>query len=574
MYGIIILDIPVSPHGAHGMVPRSLLEGTQVKASRLAAAIMAVALALGLGLPVHAQGPAQVWVDDDYCRLCDNNGHIWQVDAFASITAGLQAVAPGGTVYVLPGRYQEEVLIGQPCRLIADSSGPVILNPRFGDVALTIASNDVMVQGFTITAGRQAAIQVLGPAFQQVPIRGVALHQNRVLGGYFGIAVNINALARPAGEWEYGLLPATGIEITDNTVSGCTRGIYVYNARATIAGNTVSAVASEGIGIYSSQGSSASIRDNTVTVDSPNARAIYILDNEGTTIEGNTLIGTTEALTPTTALALYGYRGLLVSNNTVQGFQWGLNALTGGSARITGNTFDRTMACAISVRTAITTTEVTIENNTVRGACWGLRLDDDGGYGLQANVQGNTFGGNIVGILLAASLKKDQVRIRGNAFCGNLAAALRSESLAPIDAADNWWGANDGPRPGGSGELVEGLGRCVVVPWIRLQANTRTERDGRVVVTATLADSRYAMSGSRLTFRADRGTFAESGAAGYSTLTDWRGEAQATLNLPYGEQATLTITTDCGPGIALRAAFPRSWLDRQAGVGAYARELQ
>ncbi|MCL6430788.1 MAG: right-handed parallel beta-helix repeat-containing protein, partial [Anaerolineae bacterium] len=514
-----------------------------------------------------------VWVDDDYCQFCRNDGHIWQVDAFANIAAGLRAVAPGGTVYVLPGRYEEGVRIDRPCRLVADSSGGAIIAPRFADVALTIAANQVTVEGLTVLAGRRAAIQVIGPGFQQEPIRGITIRRNRILGGYFGVAVNINALASAVGEWEYGLLPATGIEIRDNLVSGCTRGIYVYNTRATIAGNTVSGVLTDGIGIYSSRHSSTSIRENTVTAGTPNARAIYILDNESSTIERNTLIGTTEPLTPTTALALYGYRNVLVANNTVQGFQWGLNALTGGTARIAGNTFDRTVACALSVGTVITSTEVTIENNTIRSACWGLRLDDDGGYGLRASVQGNAFHENITGVLLGPSVKKDQVRIRGNIFCGHVAAALRSESLAPIDATDNWWGANDGPRPDGSGALVEGLGRFMVEPWLRLQASARTEQDGRVVVTAALANIRYRLPGCPLSFRTDRGTFAESGAAQYTAVADWRGEAQATLNLPYGEQATVTVTPDCGPGVALRVAAPWLWLDRQAATGAFGRGL-
>ena len=535
-----------------------------MKASRLVVAAIVAVLSLSLALPARAQSPAQVWVDDDYCRLCLNEGHTWQVDAFATITAGLRAVASGGTVYVRPGWYQEEeVLIGRPCRLVAEGPGEAVLFPRFSDVTLTSAANSETVQGLTVAGGRRAAIQVVGPSFQREPIRSIVLRQNRVHGGYFGVAVNIGALASAVGEWEYGRLPAGDVEITDNTVSGCTRGIYVYNADATIAGNSVADLARDGIGIYSSQGSTSSIRTNTVRVESPNARAIYVLDNEGTTIDGNTLVGTTEPLTPTTALALYGYADLSISNNSVQGFHWGLNALTGGSVRIAGNTFERAMAWAISVGTSITTTEVTIENNVVRGAYCGVRLDDDGCYGMRASLRGNSFHDNVVGVLLAASLKKDQVQIRGNSFCGDVVAALRNESPVPVEASDNWWSANDGPRPGGSGELVEGLGGVLAYPWLRLQAATRTEPDGRVLITATLANERYRMPDRSVFFATDSGTFVETNAPERAALTDWRGEAQATLNPLNGGGATVIIHTNCGPGIAVRIAAPRLSSERQ-----------
>ena len=44
-----------------------------------------------------------VWVDDNYCGGCPNDGYAWGTDAFATILDGINAVAESGTVYVPVG---------------------------------------------------------------------------------------------------------------------------------------------------------------------------------------------------------------------------------------------------------------------------------------------------------------------------------------------------------------------------------------------------------------------------------------------------------------------------------------
>lgn len=515
-----------------------------MRAWRLAAGILLVALNLWPALPAHAQAPLQLWVDDDYCSTCRNGGHAWGIDAFPTISAALRAAVPGATVRVAPGLYQEDVLISQPVRLVATGPG-VVLSPRHADVTVTVAANSVTIDGLEVTAGTQAGILVMGPDFQRVPIRDITIRGNSVRSGLFGIAVNID----PA--WNYGTLPAGSIEISHNSVSGCTRAIYVYNAQAEIHSNAVSELAPEGIGIYSSQRSVSRIIENTVHAGSPNSRAICVLDNQGTLIDGNLLVGTANVLTPTTAITLYGFEDLVVRGNRVDGFYWGTTAYTGGTARMEGNQFYNTAAWAISFGTTITTTRVTIANNLISGSYWGLRLDDDGGYGLQAAVQGNSFSNNVVGVQLASSVSGDEVAIHGNAFCGNLNAGLQSEAEAPIDATENWWGANDGPRPDGSGDRVRGLGTISVSPWMRLSASATTVSDGVTRILATLASERYRLSGASLAFTTTEGAFAETQAATYTLRTDDNGQAQVTLTLDPEQRASVSIGSSCGPILSL-----------------------
>ena len=516
-----------------------------MKGWRLATGLLLVGLVLWPAAPVHAQSPVQLWVDDDYCAVCTNDGHVWRANAFSSISAAIHAAGAGGIIHVLPGRYREDVVIDRPCTLQGEGPGKVELMPRASDVTLIVAANDTVVQGLEISGGRQAGILVLGPAFQREPIRRVAIRQNVLRGGLFGVAVNIDS------SWAYGLLPALDVEIRNNTVTGCTRAIYVYNSQAAITGNRVAELRPEGIGIYSSAGSVSEISDNTVQVEAGGGQAIYILDNRGTRIDRNTLVGSTEIFSPTTGLALYNYADLALSNNTVRGFYWGATGYTGGSARITSNTFDGAVAWALSLGTAITHTETLIQDNVIRGSYWGLRLDDDGGYGLQAAVQGNQLADNVVGILLGASVQREQVRIHGNDLCGNLVAGLRNESSAPVDAAENWWGANDGPGPVGSGDRIEGAGGAMAAPWMYFAAVPQTLPGGRVIITASLRGSHYALANREMTFATDSGTFAETHTAGRSLRTDGRGEAQATL-LPLHSLATVSIRLGCGPALVLR----------------------
>jgi len=515
-----------------------------VRAWRLAVGVLVIVLALGPALPAHAGAPLHLWVDEDYCSTCSNGAHVWNVDAFSTISAALRAAAPGATVHVAPGSYYEDVRIAQPVRLLATGPG-VILSPRRAQVTVAVAANGVTVDGLEVAGGSQAAILVTGPDFQREPIRDVTIRGCTVRGGLFGIAVNIDLA------WNYGTLPAEMVEISDNTVSGCTRAIYVYNAEAEITRNDVSQLAPEGIGIYSSQGSVSHIVANTVRADAPHNRAIYILDNQGTVVDRNSLVGTADVLTPTTAITLDGYDDLVLSNNRVDGFYWGTHAYTGGTARVERNSFHNTAAWAISFGTAITTTQVTIADNLISGSYWGLRLDDDSGYGLQAAVYGNSFSNNVIGVQLASSVTGDEVALHGNAFCGNLSAGLRSEAEAPIDARENWWGANSGPGPAGSGDQVKGVGTISVSPWVRLSASATSAGEGRTRIVATLASDHYRLGDYPLVFSTTQGTFISSADTTCSVPTEADGTAQVTLTLAQGQGATVYVGSSCGPVLSL-----------------------
>ncbi|MBU0742181.1 right-handed parallel beta-helix repeat-containing protein, partial [bacterium] len=71
---------------------------------------------------LYDYAPTTVWVDDDYCDGCANDGHVWGYDAYDNIQDGVDAVS-GSTVYVAAGNYVEAILIEDPVTLLGATAG-------------------------------------------------------------------------------------------------------------------------------------------------------------------------------------------------------------------------------------------------------------------------------------------------------------------------------------------------------------------------------------------------------------------------------------------------------------------
>ncbi|MCW5852638.1 MAG: hypothetical protein KIT87_21380 [Anaerolineae bacterium] len=54
---------------------------------------------------VQNHNPPTLYVDDDYCSACANDGHTWASDAYATIQAAVDAADAGDTIVVNPGVY-------------------------------------------------------------------------------------------------------------------------------------------------------------------------------------------------------------------------------------------------------------------------------------------------------------------------------------------------------------------------------------------------------------------------------------------------------------------------------------
>ncbi len=79
--------------------------------------------------------------------------HIFGVNAFATIQAGVNAVAAGGTVNVAAGIYAENVSIGQSLTLNGSGPGTTVINPSSGAAISVSGASTIVLQHFSMTGG-------------------------------------------------------------------------------------------------------------------------------------------------------------------------------------------------------------------------------------------------------------------------------------------------------------------------------------------------------------------------------------------------------------------------------------
>ena len=82
----------------------------------------------------NSYGQTTIYVDDNYCSGCWNDGYTWGVDAFDEIQDGIDAVSTTGTVHVAAGTYIENITM---------KSGVKILGAGKGDSFIEGTGNDI-----------------------------------------------------------------------------------------------------------------------------------------------------------------------------------------------------------------------------------------------------------------------------------------------------------------------------------------------------------------------------------------------------------------------------------------------
>lgn len=226
--------------------------------------------------------------------------------AYPTISAGVDAVSPGGVVAVCPGIYTEDVVVTKPVTLYglgatvqpdASDSSP-LADLVGGNNAFTVLAPNVTISGFTVQGATSDGILLIG---DHALVQNVTARDNVVNGinvdGSSHTTVRRNSITANGG----GIELANDPEAAGITVPGST-GTASYDV---ISGNRV--------------------------YGNPAACAIYLVDHAGGGAEGihNNVIS-----------------GNIVTDNATQGFGAGVllaSPAPGGSVydnAITGNTID------------------------------------------------------------------------------------------------------------------------------------------------------------------------------------------------------------------------------------------
>ena len=149
--------------------------------------LVALALVLALGAvavlmagTVEAtDGSNDVWVDDNG-PSCPGTGSGTQADPYCKIQTGIDNVAPGGTVHVYPGKYNENIVIEKSLTLQSVSGNwrDTTVDDIIKAAEITISGHvDVTVQGFEITAGSYGIY--IGEVRSTVNILDCFIHGNQ-----------------------------------------------------------------------------------------------------------------------------------------------------------------------------------------------------------------------------------------------------------------------------------------------------------------------------------------------------------------------------------------------------------
>lgn len=129
-----------------------------------------------------------VYVDDNYCPTCYNDGHQWRYDAFDNIQDGINAASL--TVLVYYGEYNESIKINKQLHIKGNGTGDdndTIINGIGGKATVYIDADGIVFTNFTITTKNGQTGIVVSPGSDNVRIErcNISCEQK----GYYGIHI-------------------------------------------------------------------------------------------------------------------------------------------------------------------------------------------------------------------------------------------------------------------------------------------------------------------------------------------------------------------------------------------------
>ncbi len=405
-----------------------------------------------------------VYVDDDYTSSTPG----WDVTHFNTIQGGINAVGTGGTVYVLPGTYPENLTIPKSLTLSCASGGGTTVYPATSDVQ---GSAPTKCEGPSFTGSQMVVVQADDVTIEHCIFDG---NNPNISSGETVNGVDIDArngiiVDYPSGDYSnlevryctvkniflraiYPAADGSGHHIHHNTIDnadGCdgqSTGVMFYGASGTVNDNTISRCK---IGIMYHQSSDGDIIENTV---SDSKCGIAVNGNDAPTkVCYNTV---TNAGEDGAIQAVSVDESVDICCNEVTGDSDGIIVYGGHDESI--EIFDNKLTGDGNHSGLLITTDLTpwgSEDSTGVDA-WGNTITNyDKGVEVDSPIVGNTV----------------TAMVKGNNISGNVTwGAENSDAGSTLDATNNWWGSPTGPKhatgnPGGTGDNVSD--NVLYNPW-------------------------------------------------------------------------------------------------------------
>ena len=199
--------------------------------------------------------------DGDGGDLVSEGGHVYVFDysAFATVQAGIDGVAGGGTVGVAAGTYAENLAVGQSLTLTGDGHVPSITDP------ITVTAANVTVHGFALDSIVDAGISPVNAADNWWGSPVAAGVQNHITGDVDAAPWCTDSACATLSD-NAGL---TGLSVSGTSLApGFDTSVTSYTADV---GNGVTSVAvagtaNPGAAVATSGSANLSVGDNLVTI--------------------------------------------------------------------------------------------------------------------------------------------------------------------------------------------------------------------------------------------------------------------------------------------------------------------